>query len=456
MSHLLQLLLLLALVVASAKLAGAAASRLGQPAVFGEILAGLVLGPTVLNVLGWPMFGITGAAPPLLGAVQDLADLGVVLLMFVAGLETDVVELRRVGHIALCAAAGGVVLPMAGGSAVAALLGVPPFWEGIFIGTILTATSVSISAQTLMELRVLKSREGSTILGAAVIDDVIGIIVLSIVVAFAQASARADLTRLALIVLRIGLFFGAAWLARPHLDRVAGWGERLGVSQGLLATVIVVALPFAWSAEVIGGVAAITGAYIAGVLFTQSRFKARIDEGVHPLTYSVLVPVFFISIGLRADARVLAAHPALTAALIIVAVLGKVIGCGVPARIAGFSARESIRVGIGMISRGEVGLIVASYGLAHGLVGQDVFSASGVVVLATTMMTPPLLRLAFGRQRSIIMSVEETLARHPDSVLRWSRSHDGPHLLSAAHCRARVSMLVYGAGDPQVRGSPRN
>ncbi len=412
MSHLLQVLLLLALIIAAAKLAGAAAARAGQPAVFGEILAGLLLGPTALNVLGWPLFAAGGSAP-LLHLVEDLADVGVILLMFVAGLETDVTQLRRVGRVAFWTAAGGVVLPMAGGIAVAAWLGVPVFWAGVFIGTILTATSVSISAQTLMELGVVRSREGATILGAAVIDDVMGIIVLSVVVAFAHAADRSGAAQVALILARLAVFFAAAWLVRPHLDRAAGWADRLGVSQGLLAGILVVALLFAWAAEFVGGVAAITGAYLAGVMLTGSRYKEQIDAGIHPLTYSVFVPVFFISIGLRADARTLQALPALSAALVAVAVAGKIAGCAVPARLCGFSAEESLRVGVGMISRGEVGLIVAAYGLAHGLIGQDIFSAAVVVVLVTTMMTPPLLRMAFDLARGPRVRVEESIAHAP-------------------------------------------
>jgi Na+:H+ antiporter len=411
MSHLLQLLLLLALVIAAAKLAGAAAARVGQPAVFGEILAGLLLGPTALNVLAWPAFA--SPTEPLLNVVQDLAEVGVVLLMFVAGLETDVAELRRVGHVAFWSAAGGVVLPMAGGIAVAAWLGVPVFWEGVFIGTILTATSVSISAQTLMELGVVRSREGAAILGAAVIDDVMGIVVLSVVAAFARASDRAGAVQVGLLAVRLVLFFAFAWIARRHVDRVAGWADRLGVSQGLLAGVLVLALLFAWAAEFVGGVAAITGAYVAGVLLAGSRYRERIDAGIHPLTYSALVPVFFISIGLRADAHALFSAPVLSVALVAVAVAGKLIGCGIPARLCGFTADEALRVGVGMISRGEVGLIVASYGLAHGAIGRDVFSAAVVVVLATTMLTPPLLRSAFGRVRGPRVTVEESIAHAP-------------------------------------------
>jgi len=359
---------------------------------------------------------LAGVAPaPLMAVVQDLADVGVILLMFVAGLETDVDEMRRTGHVAFWSAAGGVVLPMAGGIATAAAFGMPIFWEAIFVGTILTATSVSISAQTLMELGVLRSKEGSTILGAAVIDDVMGLVVLSIVVAFAQASEPGVVQILA-IVLRMAAFFVAALLVGRHFERIAAWGDRLGVSQGLLATVTVIAFVYAWAAEYVGGVAAITGSYVAGVLLTQTSFKKRIDAGVHPLTYSVLVPIFFISIGLRANGRDLGAHAAFTIALVLVAIGAKAIGCGALAKICGFSPRESLRVGVGMISRGEVGLIVAGYGLGHGLIGQDVFSASVIMVLVTTMITPPLLRLVFPAVERHHVAVEEAIARTPDDV----------------------------------------
>jgi Kef-type K+ transport system membrane component KefB len=422
MSHLLQLLLLLSLILATAKLAGAASNRLGQPAVFGEILVGLLLGPTLLNVLGWPIFaepaGTADSHVPLLGLITDLAEIGVILLMFVAGLETDLHQMRRVGRVAFWSAAGGVVLPMVGGIVSAAAFGMPVFWEGIFIGTILTATSVSISAQTLLELGVLRSREGMTILGAAVIDDVMGIVVLSFVVAFAEASSSGvNLTEVALIVLRMAIFFGGALFCARFFEQIVAWGHGLRVSQSLLATVVLIAFLYAWAAELIGGVAAITGSYLAGVLFTRTRFKAQIDEGIHPLTYSLLVPIFFISIGLRANGRELGDQIWFTVTLVAVAIATKALGCGVTARICGFSRTESIRVGIGMISRGEVGLIVAGYGLTHRLIGQDVFSASVIMVLVTTMVTPPLLRLAYPRAHiQHVESLEETIARVPDEV----------------------------------------
>ena len=397
MGYVLQVLLLLAVITAASKAAGTLSNRFGQPAVFGEILAGLLLGPSALNVLGWKVFapGATAAVPHgyLSGVVQVLAEIGVVLLMFVAGMETDLVEMRRVGKVAFWSAFGGVVLPLVGGAAAAHLFGYG--WsEGFFMGAVLTATSVSISAQTL------RSREGTAILGAAVIDDVMGIIVMALVVAFAGSGAVASGTgaKIAWVSVRIVLFFGLAWiLGRRSLEKVAAAVSRLGVSEPLLALVVVVTFLYAVAAEAIGGVAAITGAYMAGVLFAQTSFKERIGRGIHPLTYSLFVPVFFINIGLRADVKELFGRVPLTLIILTVAILGKVIGCGVCARLAGFRHQEALRVGVGMISRGEVGLIIASYGLTHGIVDGGIFSVMVLMVLVTTMITPVWLRRVFPR-----------------------------------------------------------
>jgi Na+:H+ antiporter len=412
-------------VVASAKLAGAAANRVHQPSVFGEILAGLILGPTLLNVLAWPVFTPAGdaAGVPLLDLVRDLAQVGVLLLMFVAGLETDLVMMRHVGRVAFWSAFGGVVLPMIFGAMTAVAFGLPLYWEGIFIGAILTATSVSISAQTLLELGALRTREGSTILGAAVIDDVMGIIVLSLVVALAKASGAApdpstslgtSWGELGIVVLRVTLFFVAAIAARHLLPPALRWASTLGVSQAVLSAGLVIMFLYAWAAEYVGAVAAITGSYLAGVLIAQTEFKKEIDAGIHPLTYSIFVPLFFISIGLEANGRELGPRATFTVVLVLVAIVAKAIGCGVFARLFGFSATESVRVGVGMISRGEVGLIVAGYGLAHGLIGSDVFSASVIMVLVTTMVTPPLMRLVFPRHAFVPATVEETIAGPPE------------------------------------------
>jgi len=315
--------------------------------------------------------------------------------------------------VAFWTAFGGVVLPMILGAITAVMFGLPLYWEGIFVGTILTATSVSISAQTLLEIGALRTREGATILGAAVIDDVMGIIALSVVVALAKASAALHWTELGIVVIRLTIFFAAAIAARPLITPVLRWASRLGVSQSVLSAAVVMMLLYAWAAEYVGAVAAITGAYLGGVLIAQTEFKSEIDAGIHPLTYSIFVPLFFISIGLDANGRELGARALFTIILVLVAIAAKALGCGLGARLLGFSTGESVRVGVGMISRGEVGLIVAGYGLANGLIGADVFSASVLVVLVTTMVTPPLLRMVFPRHRFVPAVVEEAIAGSP-------------------------------------------
>jgi len=405
------------LVVAAAKTAGALANRLHQPSVFGEILAGLILGPTVLNVLAWPVFLPPSGAPgaPLLDLVRDLAQVGVLLLMFVAGLETDVALMRHVGRVAFWSALGGVVLPLVTGTAVALAFGLPLYWQAVFVGAILTATSVTISAQTLLEIGALRSREGSTILGAAVIDDVLGIIILSLVVAFATAStAGIDWRVLATVTLRVSIYFTIAILARRWLRATLRWASSLGVSQAVLSAAVVVMFAYAWGAEYIGGVAAITGAYVAGVLIAQTEFKKLIDAGIHPLTYSIFVPLFFISIGLQANARDLGPRAGFTIAIIAVAIVAKAVGCASLSWLSGFSRASAMRVGVGMIPRGEVELIIAGYALANGVIGRDIFTTAVVMVLVTTIVAPPLVRLAFPRHAFVPGTVDETLIGPPD------------------------------------------
>jgi Kef-type K+ transport system membrane component KefB len=219
--------------------------------------------------------------------------------------------------------------------------------------------------------------------------------------------------QLALVVGRVTLFFAAAIAARQLLGPVLRWSSGLGVSQAVLAAALVLMFVYAWTAEYVGAVAAITGAYLAGVLIAQTEFKKDVDAGIHPLTYSMFVPLFFISIGLEANGRELGPRAMFTVVLVLVAIVAKAIGCGLFARLFGFSTRESVRVGIGMISRGEVGLIVAGYGLANGLITSEVFSASVIMVLVTTMVTPPMMRLVFPRHAFVRASVEETIAGVP-------------------------------------------
>jgi Kef-type K+ transport system membrane component KefB len=388
-SAFLQLTLALAIIILAAKAGGLISVRLRQPAVLGELIMGVLLGPTVIDLVHLPFF----SDPELLHEeIFDLATLGVVFLMFSAGLEIELSEMRRAGRAALLSGSLGVIMPLALG----ALAALPFGYEGNtawFVGIILSATSVSISAQTLLELGVLRTREGITLLGAAIVDDVLVLIVLSVFLALVGGSGG-DVPLVVLKMLGYLLVSGAlGWFVLP---RVVAWVERQPISEGLIATVVFITLMFAWSAEVIGGLAAITGAFIAGVGLGRSPLREKIEVKMRVVTYGLLVPIFFVSIGLEANVRAITGVMLpLLIVLLAVAVLSKVLGSGLGARLAGFTNQQALRVGVGMVSRGEVGLIVASIGVREGLIGPDVFSVVVVLVLLTTLIAPPLLRGVF-------------------------------------------------------------
>jgi Kef-type K+ transport system membrane component KefB len=394
MTPFLQLILSLMIIITAAKAAGWIAVRLRQPAVLGELLIGVLLGPSLLDLLHWSILANPAEPHLLTEAVYELAELGVVCLMFLAGLEVEVHAMRRAGRVATLAGVGGVIVPLVLGSLV-----VLPFgYQGaaaFFVGIILTATSVSISAQTLLELGVLRTREGVALLGAAVIDDVLVILLLSVFVALAASGA--GLAAVPLVLLRMALYLGVAGaVAFLLLPRLADWVDRQPISEGLGALVLVIILLFAWTAEVIGGLAAITGAFIAGVGLSRSHLRAEIARTMHALTYAFLVPIFFVSIGLKTDTHLLTGSNALLAAVLVgVAIVAKIIGSGLGARLGGFTQREALRVGLGMVSRGEVGLIVASVGVSAGLIESDLFAIVATIVLVTTLVTPLFLRQAF-------------------------------------------------------------
>lgn len=406
----LQVLLILSIIILAAKFAGSLSHRIGQPSVFGELLIGLILGPSLLNILGWRVFPQHEEVELV---VKILAELGVIFLMFLAGLETDLAQMRKVGFAASTGAIGGMALPFAAGMGISLAFGFP-LVQSIFVGTILTATSVSISAQTLIELGQIKSKEGTTILGAAVIDDVLGILLVSFVVAFTVSGAgeASGAAGVVLLLGRIALFFVVAiLLGSLFLEAVVLWvEERVSASEAVFAFGIVIMLLYSWAAEALGDVAAITGAYIAGILFARTSFKVAIEERIKTTAYAFLVPVFFVSIGLEANARELGGSLLYAALIILAAVVSKAVGMGIGTFIARFTFLESLRAGTGMISRGEVGLIVAAIGLNFGVITRDVFSAMAIMVLFTTMVTPPLLRLTFklGSRPAEVRGVSES------------------------------------------------
>ncbi|MBI5030152.1 MAG: cation:proton antiporter [Chloroflexi bacterium] len=391
MSPTLQLLLVLSIVIFAAKTGGLISTRLHQPAVLGELLAGLVLGPTLLNIFGLPIF--TGAHTDEL--ILELGELGVIFLMFMAGMEVDLDEMLKAGRVAMLAGILGVIVPLILGTVIALAFSFT-LTSSIFIGLILTATSVSISAQTLLELGVLRGKEGLALLGAAVIDDVLVILLLSI---FVSLTGESGVTGASIIadIARMALYFALATVFGVTLiPRLAKWIEKLPVSEGMVAFVVMMTFVFAWSAEALGKVAAITGAFLAGLAFARTTMRHTIIEGMHTLTYGFFVPIFLISIGLKTNARALGIEGIFFAlAIIAVAILGKIGGCWLGARWGGFAQPEALRVAVGMVSRGEVGLIVAGVGLSTGLTGPNVYSAMVIMVLATTLVTPILLRQVF-------------------------------------------------------------
>ena len=393
MTPILQFLVALALILVAAKLGGYISLRLGLPAVLGELVAGLLLGPTALDLLH--LF----PSESLGEIIGHLAELGVVVLMFLAGLETDVADLNRVRLTAILSGTLGVVVPILMAVPVGLAFGLT-MEVSIFLGLVLAATSVSISARTLMELGALRRREGFSILGAAVVDDVLAILALSVFIAVAVGGgdgAGAGVESVLFIFARILIYFAVAvavgYFLLPRLTR---WIADLPIAEGLSSFSLVVMLVFAWSAEAGGGVAMITGAFLAGLLFTRTEARTQIEERVSVLAYSFLVPIFFINIGLTANMRAFDADAVLLlVALTIIAVASKIIGCGGGARLSGLSWLESLRVGTGMISRGEVGLIIASLGVSSQIVDNELFSVFVVVVLISTLVTPLLLKWVF-------------------------------------------------------------
>jgi Kef-type K+ transport system membrane component KefB len=317
--------------------------------------------------------------------------------MFLAGLEIDLQEMLKTGRAAVLAGALGVVVPVFLGLGASSAFGYA-LNEALFIGIVLSATSVSISAQTLMELGVLRRRESLTLLGAAVFDDVLVILVLSLFLALGGDSAS-GLSGVLIVFGRIGVYLLVAILLGFLLiPRVTEWVARAPISQGLMSFVIVVVLLFAWAAEVVGGIAAITGAFLVGLAFARSSLRQEIEHNFSALTYGFFVPLFFVSIGLQANARSVTGSQLLFGlTLILVAVVSKILGSGLGASWGGLTRNESLRLGIGMVSRGEVGLIVASVGLGQGLIDEAIFAQIVLVVLVTTVITPVLLRWAYAR-----------------------------------------------------------
>jgi Kef-type K+ transport system membrane component KefB len=389
MSSFLQFAFLLAVILLAAKLAGYLSIRLGQPSVLGELLIGVVLGPSLVNLLHLPI-----VQDEVLGEmIKMMGEIGVLFLMFIAGLELEFNELRQTRHVSALAGAMGVAVPVLLGWVVGVIFKMGSN-SAIFLGLTMGATSVSISAQTLMEMKVLRSKVGLGLLGAAVFDDILVILLLSIF--FALTDGAGTLLGVVLVFLRMLLFFGlAAAFGLWILPRLLKWVRHLPISQSVLSLAIVTILGYGLAAELIGGMAAITGAFLAGLMFARNPEKGNLEPRISSLAYGFFVPIFFVDIGLGINLSSLAKGLVFAIVVIVVAIIGKFIGAGLGARWAGFSWRESAQVGAGMVSRGEVGLIVANLGVSAGLVTSAEFSAIVGMVIASTLITPPVLRWLF-------------------------------------------------------------
>jgi Kef-type K+ transport system membrane component KefB len=372
-------LLAFASALLAAKVLGELAERLRQPAVLGELLAGILLGPSLLGVV------------PLSAGIQLVAEIGVILLLFEVGLETDLGKLLAVGGPALAVALAGMLLPFGGGYCVTRLLGYGPL-ASVFVGAALTATSIGITARVLSELQVLDTREGQIILGAAVVDDVLGLVILAVVGQIAEKGSVAPLTILLSAALAVGFLAVAILLGTPlshFLIRFVGKAHVRGVlvaASVAFALLLAVAAHKAGSAEIVGG-------FAAGLVLARTNRRHDIDHALKPIV-DVFAPVFFVFVGAQVDTRLLdpfsvANRPALLLALglTVVGFLGKF--------AAGFCAWGRARrsfIGAGMVPRGEVGLIFAALGKATGALREDVFAAVVVAVFATTFLAPPLMK----------------------------------------------------------------
>jgi Kef-type K+ transport system membrane component KefB len=326
--------------------------------------------------------------------IIELGEIGVLLLMFVAGLELHLEELAKNTKVAALAGVLGVVVPVGLGYGTGLLFGFDGA-SALFLGLILGATSVSISAQTLMELGVLRTRVGLGLLGAAVFDDILVILLLS--VALAITGGGGGLGSILLIFLRIAIYLAGSVLfglyALPWLTRVV---LKMQISQPMLSLALVILFIYGLAAELLGGMAAITGAFIAGLMFARSPEKARLESGIRALAYSLFVPIFFVSIGLGIDLReVNLTILWLMLAITVVGIIGKLVGSGLGAKLGGFTNLESLKLGAGMVSRGEVGLIVAAIAAGAGYLPPEDLSAVVGMVMITTLLTPPMLRALF-------------------------------------------------------------
>ncbi len=381
-------LLELAMIIFLAKAFGILSRRIGIPQVAGEIVAGLLLGPSVL--------GLATAND----ITEIFAEIGVIMLMFEAGLDTDIVKLKKSGLKSFVVACIGVLVPLIGGHLLYGLFygfAAPPskeFYTALFMGTILTATSVSITVAALSEMGKLTTDVGTTIIGAAVIDDVIGIVVLTLVVSGAGGQGNVGI-----VLCNIALFFVVTFIVGFVVHKIMAWlEEKHPHTQRLPIYSLAFCFAMSYVAEQFFGIADITGAYAAGLVLCTIRNNSYVEKKIDISSYMLFGPVFFACIGLKTDlSGINLSILGFSICFIIVALITKVIGCGIAARFCGYGWMDCLRIGTGMMTRGEVALVVAQKGLSEGVLTSAFFPAVILMIIVTSVATPILLKPLFSK-----------------------------------------------------------
>lgn len=383
----------LAIIIVFAKIFGILARKCKAPQVVGEIIAGLIIGPSILGLVEQTDF------------LVRMAEVGVVLLMFSAGLETNLKDLLKTGPVAFLIACAGVFVPLLGGTLLymgmygAAPWGSEKFYTAVFIGVIMTATSVSITVEALKELGKLKGKVGTTILSAAIIDDVLGIIVLTFVVGFKSPDSNPGK-----VVLSTLLFFAMALVVGIILFQVfKRLDDRYPHTRRIPILGLALCFFFAYAAEKYFGIADITGAYVAGIVLCSIRDSNYIERKMEVSSYMLFGPVFFASIGLKTSIDNVNGDILLfSLGFVLVALLCKIIGCGLMAKICRFSTADSLKIGVGMMTRGEVALIVAQKGLSVGLLTPVYFTSVILLIIISSISTPIVLKLLYAKDKEEI------------------------------------------------------
>ena len=380
-----ELLLFIALILLSTKAMSMFMKKMHLPQVVGALVAGVLLGPAVFNLVE-PNETITA-----------VAEFGVILLLFAAGMETDFRQLRESAKASFLISIIGVAVALGGGFLTAFLFGNPTF-ESFFIGVIIASMSTSITVEALSEMGKLKTKIGATLMGASLFDDVLVIVILALVMG--MGGGEFSIGVLGLTLLRIVAFFIIAIIAGYLAYKFYNWfTRRWGCRSKLAIFAIAYCFLMAYLAEVLG-LADITGAYLAGIAFCRTRCADMLEEKTHQLSYLFFTPIFLANIGIHTSFDAMTGNMIVfTVVLVVVAIVSKVVGCGMGAKLSRFSNRESLQVGVGMIARGEVSFIVAAKGIVLGYVSGAMYPSIIVVVLVTVFITPLLLKAAFADKK---------------------------------------------------------